>query len=235
MDILSQPDNRGDTPLSVAVTARNLVAVRKLLHKPSVQDSLAQKMCQALDSNQIQPLYKAASQGCAEICRLLIDRGAPTDKNGKTNAYGSTPLDAAFKGWQEWHGDDVSRLQEFEDTVNVLMSKSGKIAGKFRKFVCATWRGSVSVCGHFESIKARRDKHGWLPTVISASFGNQEIAHAMCSDSNKKFVDQLLLGEVPSKPHGYKPSEWSTTAKHKAVTLSEKNMVAVFTSCGKVS
>lgn len=246
MGILSQPDSRGDTPLSLAVAAKNLVAVQKLLDKKSVGDEVARRMCQPIDldnngqnsgiiGNNNQPLHKAASSGCAEICRLLIDRGAPIDEEGKANEYGSLPLDAAFKGWQEWNGDDASRLQEFEETVNVLLSKSSQVAGKTRKLICATWRGSVSVCQQLEALMNRTDEHGWLRAAIGVSYGKGEVAKIMCSDGDKSFIDQLLSGQIPSEPHGQKPSKWSSQNKHDAVRLSAKDMVASFISCGRIT
>lgn len=234
MNILVQPDDRGDTLLSLAVAARNLVAVQKLLDE-SVDTLTAWEMCRVRDSDDTQPLQKAALRGCAEICQLLVDCGAPTDENGEINEYGSTPLDAAFKGWQEYSGDNSSKLQDFERTVSILIPGSDGIAGDFRKFICATWRRSQSICKHFESAKANEDKHGWLPAVISAAFGDLEVARSMCSNSNREYVEQLLSGEVLSKPHGHKPSKWSVTDKHNAVTLSKKRMVASFTNCGKMT
>lgn len=235
MDILLQQDSHGDTPLSLAVTGGNLVAVQKLLDTTSVGDATARKMCRIIDFDKNQPLHKAASHGSAEICRLLIDRGAPTDRGGKTNEYGSTPLDAAFKGWQEWNGDDASRLLEFEETVKVLLFKSTKIAARSRKLICATWRGSASVCQHLSSIMTSTDEHGWFRAVTAAAYGNKEIAHTMpmCSDGWKKYIDELLSGKVRKESHGHMPSTWSATNKHEAVTLSEESLVASFTSSGK--
>ncbi|KAK2597702.1 hypothetical protein N8I77_012469 [Diaporthe amygdali] len=228
MDTLLQPDFRGDTPLSLAVSKRNRKAVQKLLDKTSVEATLARQMCQILDSDNNQLLHKAASRGYAEICQLLMEHGAGTDVNGKANEYGSTPLDAAFSGWQERSGSDTSRLKDFENTVKALLSQPNEVTGKSRKFICATWRGSLSVCDHFKSLKASIDEHGWNPAMIGASFGNSEVAHIMASDSDGKLIDQLLSGTSPSEPHGHKPSMWSGGKKHDAVTLSKNKMVAYF-------
>lgn len=235
MDILSKPDSHGDTPLSLAVRGRNLMAVQKLLDKKSMGDSVAQDMFRALDSEKTQPLYIAASRGFPEICQILIDHGAPpTDENENTNEYGPIPLDAAFKGWQEWNGDSPSRLQEFEDIINILIPKSGEILGESRKFICATWRGSTSVCKHLVSANNVEDKHGWLPAVISAYFGNRELARDLRIKSNRKLVNELLSGNVPRKPHGHTPSKWSATDKHEAMILSKKRTVASVTNCGRI-
>ncbi|KAF7927080.1 hypothetical protein BELL_0979g00010 [Botrytis elliptica] len=218
-------DKAGATPLHCAVTMGHVETLRVLL------DDSDSSAIDEVDHEGATPLHIAARGGNTDAANLLCSRGAdPTLED----EHHRTPLEWMFIVWKGIHPDDITRRDNIESTIKLLMSKfltSAPPAIDLKKHKLdlvhfAIEKGNVNICyAIHKDLVNEKDSHGWTSVLLAAQLQRQEIV-----DFLSQYDTQNILGTLSqrtdSQSFGHPPTKWSLTCKTSRITISEDGLEA---------
>lgn len=169
---LDRPDVKGGTAVVHAIRSGDAVIVEQLLGLGARADVAFRATADDEEFDGMTPLILAAEEGHAEICKLLIDRGAPISA---MNGIGYTALMSAIKSDDEPTIDLL--LERGADPDPIIVQQTHAVA-KFNPLTLAATRGQTQTVLKLLERKVRvdeQDGNGWTALKHAVGTGNSEL------------------------------------------------------------